>query len=752
MHPERNSTEQNTIMKEYKTKSSGLQPRKPLSAYIILAVSVLLMPLNAAADEGMWTLFTLPHPIYERMQTYGYNLPMSSLTANGATTGEKYLPAAVVNFSGYCTGVVVSPRGLVMTNHHCGFESIRRHSTVDNDIMLHGFVAATEADELPNEDMFVAFMQKQEDVTPRLKESGLDTLNLLDRDLLVDSLEDVLTREAKQLDSTLYVEIDPFYEGNAYYATTYRRYNDVRLVMALPKSLGKFGGERDNWVWPRQTCDVSIFRIYVDPVTGLPANYSKDNVPMGTASRDTANIPYIQVSTSGFNDGDFAMTLGYPGSTERYLSSYGIRQMRDCVNDPMQQVRGVKQRIMKRHMDESEAVRIKYDSKFAQSSNYWKNAIGMNKCIDSVGIIQMKRDFEQRIAMQPGAPNLDTLAALYERQREAMRAYTLYNETFTRRSNNELAIRATRYCDGKPTQNTKRKPKKQYIQFDDNNSSWDRNLDVEVLAALLRNYREQIGDTAVGQKYLPSFYETIDTDFQGDYQKYVEHVWDNSILMTTKKIPMRLTKKLRRDPGIQMSLSLVETLANIRMVLDLAKDSIEEQERLLCAAKVRMEQDQPHYSDANFTMRLSYGQVGGYTLAGQYSGFTTSMRSLIDKVNLYERDSALTVNPYEEYFLEPEIKQMISDYCDEGKDNANKFPLCFLSNNDITGGNSGSPVIDSNGKLIGLAFDGTWDSLSSDIYFDSTLARTISVDIRYILFMMRKWGHADRLLNEMKVE
>ena len=201
-----------------------------------------------------------------------------------------------------------------------------------------------------------------------------------------------------------------------------------------------------------------------------------------------------------------------------------------------------------------------------------------------------------------------------------------------------------------------------------------------------------------------------------------------------------------------MSLSLVETLANIRMVLDLAKDSIEEQERLLCAAKVRMEQDQPHYSDANFTMRLSYGQVGGYTLAGQYSGFTTSMRSLIDKVNLYERDSALTVNPYEEYFLEPEIKQMISDYCDEGKDNANKFPLCFLSNNDITGGNSGSPVIDSNGKLIGLAFDGTWDSLSSDIYFDSTLARTISVDIRYILFMMRKWGHADRLLNEMKVE
>ena len=222
--------------------------------------------------------------------------------------------------------------------------------------------------------------------------------------------------------------------------------------------------------------------------------------------------------------------------------------------------------------------------------------------------------------------------------------------------------------------------------------------------------------------------------------------------MTTKKIPMRLTKKLRRDPGIQMSLSLVETLANIRMVLDLAKDSIEEQERLLCAAKVRMEQDQPHYSDANFTMRLSYGQVGGYTLAGQYSGFTTSMRSLIDKVNLYERDSALTVNPYEEYFLEPEIKQMISDYCDEGKDNANKFPLCFLSNNDITGGNSGSPVIDSNGKLIGLAFDGTWDSLSSDIYFDSTLARTISVDIRYILFMMRKWGHADRLLNEMKVE
>lgn len=731
--------------------------KRDISKLFVSSLAALSL-LTVSADEGMWMLHNLPDAVFERMQNYGWQLPRTSLYGDTAS-----LSRCVVNFSGYCTGEVVSPRGLLMTNHHCGFEAIRSHSTTEHDYLLNGFVSDSIADELPCDGLFAAFMLRQEEVTGRLQALGIDTLTAFDRGALIDSLEEAMTRDVETDDSSLYVEIDPFYEGNAYYATTYRRYSDIRLVFAPPKSLGKFGGERDNWMWPRQTCDFSVFRIYVDPVTGGPAEYSKKNVPMGTAKGTTAATPYLHVSTDGYQDGNFAMILGYPGSTERYLSSYGIEQMRDCVNDPMQQVRGVKQAIMKRHMNASEEVRIKYDSKYAQSSNYWKNAIGMNKCIDSVGIVQMKREFEQRLADWTDTVDLARLAAYYDHQRTAMRAYTLFTETFTRRSNNELATRAYRYCNGMPVVGPAGKPRRQYMRFADNSDSYDRDLDVEVMAALLANYREQItkmyGQDTV--KYLPSIYSTIDMKFNGDYRRYVEHLWDNSVLMTSKKIPMRLSKKLQRDPGIEFSMSLVETLADIRMVLDSLKDSIQTQERLLCAAKIRMEQDLPHYSDANFTMRLTYGQVGGYRLGSYSSGTVTSMQSLLDKVSLYDGWHSDTTsvhaapNPYDEYFLESDIKQLFSQEVAGVPDSlattaaGGLFPLCFLTNNDITGGNSGSPVIDGNGRLIGLAFDGTWDSLSSDIYFDSTLARTISVDIRYVLYVISRWGHADRLIKEM---
>jgi len=395
----------------------------------------------------------------------------------------------------------------------------------------------------------------------------------------------------------------------------------------------------------------------------------------------------------------------------------------------------------------------------------------MNKCIDSIGIVQMKRDFEQRLAQWIDTVDINAfpvkedwmtklslqrLASYYKRRKVAARAFTLYAETFTRRANNELSTRATRYCDGMPVKGPEGKPRKQYVQFSDNSDTWDRDLDVEAMVALLKNYREQItiGGSA---EYLPSFYETIDHDFNGSYQRYVENIWDKSILMTSEKIPVKLPKKLTRDPGIEFSMSLMETLADIHMVLDSLKDSIQEQERMLCAAKIRMEQELPHYSDANFTMRLTYGQVGGYKLGGYDSGYFTCPQSMINKIDLYERNSSLENNPYEEYFAEPVFKDLLTQYdqqskCGDAATPGSPGALCFLSNTDITGGNSGSPVIDGKGRLIGLAFDGNWDSLSSDIFFDTTLARTISVDIRYVLFMMKHWGHADRLINEMNVE
>ena len=246
--------------------------------------------------------------------------------------------------------------------------------------MLNGFYAKTLEEELPNENMFVSFMVEQRDITDELLVQGLDSMSREQRSAFLDSVENAMLKEVKAKYNTLRLELKPFYEGNRYYATTYRDFRDVRLVFAIPKSMGKFGGETDNWMWPRQTCDFSVFRIYADPYNNEPADYSMQNVPYHPKH-------WARVSEEGYKEGDFSMTMGYPGSTSRYLSSYGIEE-RYVQNDVRQQVRGVKQEVMKRHMDASEAVRIKYDSKYAQSSNYWKNSIGMNKCIDSIGLVQ----------------------------------------------------------------------------------------------------------------------------------------------------------------------------------------------------------------------------------------------------------------------------------------------------------------------------------------------------------------------------
>ena len=697
----------------------------------------MVQSLRCHADEGMWTLYNLPDAVYGQMQAEGFQLSKSSLYSDSLA-----LKNAVVSFCGYCTGVVVSPNGLVMTNHHCGFESIRRHSTVEHDYLLNGFCADSLAAELPCENAFVAFTLSQRDITPLLDSLGIDTLNAYGRSQLIDSIETSLTADARMLDSTTYVRVDAYFEGNAYYATTYRRFDDVRLVFTLPKSMGKFGGETDNWMWPRQTCDFSVFRIYADPKTNGPATYKEENVPFHP-------MKWITVSTEGYKDGDFAMVMGTPGSTERYLSSYGIQEMRDCVNDPMQQVRGVKQEVMKRHMDASEEVRIKYDSKYAQSSNYWKNAIGMNKCIDSIGIVRQKREYEQRIlawldttSVQGIKLDMPLLERLYAKRSEAMRAFTIYAETFTRRSNNELAIRATKYYNGMPLKGDDAKPKKQYVMFNDNSDTWDRDLDTEAMAALIDNYRR-----LTPEKYHPDFYKTIDKEFGGSSLDYVKAIWDHSLLMRSNvKIPMKTSKKMSRDLGLKMGLSLVETLADIKLVLDELADSIALQERLLCLAKLRMEQDMPHYSDANLTMRMTYGQVGGYNIGGYDSGYYTTAQSMLEKIALADSIA--------DYYAEPVMSQLLGagDFGIFTDSVSRTLNLCFLTNNDITGGNSGSPVMDSRGRLIGLAFDGNWDSLSADIHYDKTLARCINVDIRYVLYMMQSWGKAERLMKEMGVK
>ncbi len=703
---------------------------------LLMAAALMLSSAAAHADEGMWTLYNLPQAVYEQMKSYGFTPSYDQLYKS-----EDAIKNAVVNFSGYCSGVVVSPDGLVFTNHHCGFEAIRSHSTVEHDYMLNGFYAKTFEEELPNKDMFVSFMVDQKDITEMLAQRGFNEMNNEQREKLLNEVENQMIKELHEQDPSLDLEIKPFYEGNKYYATTYRTFRDLRLVFTIPKSMGKFGGETDNWMWPRQTCDYSVFRIYADPKTNGPAKYSKDNVPYHPKH-------WTKVSMDGYKEGDFAMTIGYPGSTERYLSSYGIRQMRDAENAPRAQVRGVKQEVMIKHMRADEGVRIKYDSKYAQSSNYWKNSLGMNKCIDSVGIIRQKADFEDRImeyqkwtGYLKGKLDFDKMAQLYAKQFDATKEFTALRETFGRTS--EFNTRAVRLAMMVPAKGSKapKKGKSTYV-FEDNSSEWDEALDKDVQAVLIDNFRKY-----VPADQLPAFYKTIEEKFGGDSHKYVDWLYATSIVMKSgKKISLN-EKALAKDPGYQYGKQISELMNKCGHQLAELREDIEAQERYLCDAKVRMEQELPHYSDANFTMRLSYGQVGGYLLAGNPSGYYTDASSIVRKMESGEKGTI-------DYQAEPIMKQLLSsnDFGKYTDKTTGKMQLCFLTNNDITGGNSGSPMFDGKGNLIGLAFDGNWDSLSSDIWFDKRLARCIGVDIRYVLFLMDKWGHADRLLKELGVK
>ena len=698
---------------------------------LLMAAALMLSSAAAHADEGMWTLYNLPQAVYEQMKSYGFSPSYDQLYKS-----DDAIKNAVVNFSGFCSGVVVSPDGLVFTNHHCGFEAIRANSTVEHDYMLNGFYAKSFEEELPSKNMFVSFMVDQQDITPELEKRGINSMDRKEREKLLNDVEHEMIKAVHAKDPSLELEIKPFYEGNKYYATTYRIFRDLRLVFTVPKSMGKFGGETDNWMWPRQTCDYSVFRIYADPNTNGPAVYNKQNVPYHPKH-------WAQVSMDGYKEGDFAMTIGYPGSTERYLSSYGIREMRDAENAPRAQIRGVKQEVMIKHMRADEGVRIKYDSKYAQSSNYWKNSLGMNKCIDSVGIVRQKADFEDRIeefqkwtGYLKGKLDFQKMKELYATRFDADKLATVWRETFARTS--EFNTRALTLIGMMP----KNSKKKTYYHFEDNSDEWDEALDKDVMAALIDNYRQY-----VKKEELPEFYKTIEGQFAGDSRKYVDYLYKNSVIMKSGKKITLTEKALAKDPGYQYAKAVKAVYDKCYGVMSSVYDAIEEQEKYLCDAKVRYEQELPHYSDANFTMRLSYGQVGGYLLNGEPSGYYTDAASIVRKMESGEKGTI-------DYQAEPIMKKLLSanDFGKYTDTTTGKMQLCFLTNNDITGGNSGSPMFDGKGRLIGLAFDGNWDSLSSDIWFDKRLARCIGVDVRYMIYLMDKWGNADRLIKELGIK
>lgn len=698
----------------------------------------LLLALASHADEGMWMLGNLNRQTRKAMKELGLEMPASRLY----NPRKPSLKDAVVSFGGFCSGVVVSEDGLVLTNHHCGFSSVQQHSSVEHDYLKDGFVARNRSEELPNPELYVRFLLHTEDVTKRVLKHVTPRMTEAERSSVVDSMMLAIGAEVSAADSTLVGVVDAYYGGNEFWLSVYRDFNDVRLVFAPPSSIGKFGWDNDNWMWPRHTGDFCVFRIYADK-NNRPADYSPDNVPYHPS--------YVApISLDGYREGSFCMTLGYPGSTERYLSSYGIEEMTQTANQAQIDVRGIKQAIWKREMDRNDSVRIKYASKYDESSNYWKNSIGMNRAVRKLKVLEKKRAMEQELRrwiQQTPDERADLLQLFtdlelaYKNRREVNRAQSYFVEAFL--NGPELVQQALTILnfDFEGERDVVVANLKKIVETYKN---LDVDIDKEVFTAMLKEYRSQV-DSA----YLPEVYHTIATQYGGDDRAFVDSLYAHTQLATPRGLKRFLerdtTYQLLDDPAISLGIDLITKAFELNMQMQEPSVQIDRGERLLNAAIRRFYASRNFYPDANFSMRLSFGTVCGYDpFDGAHYNYYTTTRGVLEKVRAHEGDV--------DFEVQPEFLSLLSSgdfgrYADEN----GEMKVCFISNNDITGGNSGSAMFNARGELLGLAFDGNWEAMSSDILYEPDMQRCIGVDIRYVLFVIEKYGKASELIRELKI-
>ena len=617
-------------------------------------------------------------------------------------------------------------------------------SSVTHDYLKNGFVSQSLQEELPVEGLKVQYLKETVDVSERILShiKGID--DEFKRITKADSIGQAICDSIGKGNSSLNARVIPFYSRNKYYLVVYNVFRDVRLAFAPPSSLGKFGGDTDNWMYPRHTCDFSAFRVYAD-ANNQPAEYSASNRPY--------KPDYVaEVSLQGYDEKDYAMTIGFPGRTNRYLCSWGVRQRIEDSNMPRIEVRGIKQDIWKKAMLASDAVRIKYASKYAGSSNYWKNSIGMNRGLARLNVIDRKKAEEAAFTAwvnqtpERKAKYGDVLSLLekgYTSSAESQKYATYLMEAFA--GGTEI-IRLARIINSVDVE--KSTPEEIEERLNDDirafYKDYEPTLDQHVLAAMMKIVKER-----VPASLLPDIYRKVDKKYKGDYEKYAADVFGNTVLTSFDKVSALLKNKklyektMKKDPAAELSLSATLAIYDVQQQLAAWDNDIDKGERLYLAGLQEMYPDKSFYSDANFTMRMSYGSIGGYQPydAGWYNFYTT------DKGILEKEDPKSN-----EFWVQPEILNMVKardfgPYANE----QGELQLCFISNNDITGGNSGSPVFDKNARVIGLAFDGNWEAMSGDIAFEPALQRTICVDIRYMLWMIDKWGKCPRLIEELKL-
>lgn len=697
--------------------------------FLLVILAVAFSAVQLRADEGMWLLQMLEKMNIKTMRAEGCKLTAKQIY----DINNSSLKDAIVHFGGGCTAEVVSDKGLVLTNHHCGYGSIQKISTVEHDYLRDGYWAMNSSEELHAPGLSVTFLEKFVDATDAMISANAKAIKgQKEKENYISKVMDSLCKAATGGDKYLDAYVVSFNAGNNYYVVVSKTFKDVRFVGAPPASIGKFGGETDNWEWPRHTGDFSVFRIYADK-NNNPAKYSKDNVPYTPKNS-------LTISLKGYKPGDFSMIIGFPGRTNRYMTSAEVQEMQDITNAARIECRTIKENIWQKAMRASQKVNLQYASKFAGSSNFRKKSLGMNETFKKLGVIERRaeeeRNFTEWVNASPDrvARYGKTIEKINSAVKE--RADAQYNYSYFVESINNIELL-------QPTVAAERDAKDFKEATVDFYKDYCPSLDAEVTKAMMKIYREKITDTA----YIGKIYEIADKEFGGSIDKYVDYVFANSVFVSHDKAAKALadsTFKLSDDPAAKMLAPMQDVIMKLmtayRRIAN--KPGFGEGKKEYIAGIQEMNAGKAMYPDANSTMRLSYGKVGGYAPKDgvEYKYYTT-----LDGVMQKEDPS----NP--EFIVPAKLKELWKNKDYGQYANANgELPVCFLTNNDITGGNSGSDVLNAKGELIGLAFDGNWESMSSDIIFEPQLQRCINVDIRYVLFVMDKFGGAGYLLNEMK--
>ena len=713
-----------------------------LKRFLFVTALAVLSPAIMVADEGMWLLPFLKQQNSESLKKLGLKLEVDDIYS----PDEVSLKDAIVVFGKGCTGEVISDEGLILTNHHCGYSWIQQHSSVDHDYLTDGFWAYSKSEELPTPGLEVRFIDRIVDVTDSIKvavEEAGDPMKAYDLMFLNKMSKRLAGEEFIKENPFVEVVIKPFYGGNKFFMFYQTVYKDVRMVGTPPSSIGKFGYDTDNWMWPRHTGDFSLFRVYTDK-DGKAAEYSADNIPMKPKH-------HLPISLKGVEQGDYSMTIGFPGTTNRYDISEEIIHYRDIVNAARIEMRGVRLEVLDKLMQADDKVRIQYASKYASSSNYWKNAIGMNRGVKKLSVIDSKlkaekeyRDWAYANNMPQYAEALDNMITalrnLYpiKYQRQMMTEGLSTAVEFSKVPSADALIKAIESKDKGAIDKEIKAYKEAYAKF--NNKDYDPEVDRQVAKAMIKKYISMFS-----AEERPDVFAFIDKKYKGDTDKFIDDCFDKSVFADSAKFNKFMEKPsakvLKNDLMLKYANSVREKIRNLAFATKAYNKDLTLAKQVYIEGLLKMREGTPVYPDANFTIRLSAGQVQPYKPADAVSyNFFTTMEGIFEK-----EDSTNY-----EFEVPAKLKEiwLNKDYGRYAEEDG-RMIVNIISSNDITGGNSGSPLINGNGELIGLAFDGNWEAMSGDIIFEPNMQRTISVDIRYVMLIIEKFAGAMNIIDEI---